>query len=252
VEHLSILTVKQLQDLKREYGLKASGKDKEALRDKIAERLHKARRDAAPEVDEGPSREQTAWEQSLSEEQRDAINIWESTFLAVSAFRKLSAGGSVDEVIPDNVKSPYEREKLAARLTRAFSHFDSSIQSAPPHKGTVYRGMYDVPGGSFTQGARFSIDSYSSTAKQEKEAYYYASRAATAAGNEMVLLELEVKTGANISGIHSSLRSSWDEVVIRPATQFEVTEVSDMTFEEGGKQHAAKRVKVREIQAQAG
>lgn len=48
-EHLSILTTGQLRDLKKQYGLSASGKTKDALREKIAARLDKGRREPAAE-----------------------------------------------------------------------------------------------------------------------------------------------------------------------------------------------------------
>ncbi len=53
-EHLSILTTKQLHDLKKEYGIAASGKDVGALRDKIAARLHAGRR--KPSVLDSPGK----------------------------------------------------------------------------------------------------------------------------------------------------------------------------------------------------
>jgi hypothetical protein len=52
-EHLSILTVKQLHELKRHYGLKASGRLKADLVKKIAERLPHAGEGEAPKGAEG-------------------------------------------------------------------------------------------------------------------------------------------------------------------------------------------------------
>jgi hypothetical protein len=48
-EHLSILTVKQLYALKAEHGLKASGATKEQLKAKLADRLHRGRREPGEE-----------------------------------------------------------------------------------------------------------------------------------------------------------------------------------------------------------
>lgn len=49
-QHLSVLTTKQLHELKKEHGLQASGKTFAALRDKIADRLHRGRREEVEEV----------------------------------------------------------------------------------------------------------------------------------------------------------------------------------------------------------
>ena len=61
-EHLSILTVKQLRELAKEYDLQASGKDREALKAKIAERLNKGRRneEEKPTEPEGKKSEKSA------------------------------------------------------------------------------------------------------------------------------------------------------------------------------------------------
>lgn len=55
LEHLNLLTVKQLQEIKKEYQLSASGENKAALTAKIAERLGKGRT-------ETPEGESPSWE----------------------------------------------------------------------------------------------------------------------------------------------------------------------------------------------
>lgn len=49
VDHLAILTSKQLADLKADYNIKAGAKDKQALVEKIADRLDRGRRKPQPE-----------------------------------------------------------------------------------------------------------------------------------------------------------------------------------------------------------
>lgn len=49
VDHLAILTSKQLAELKTDYNIKASAKDKQALMGKIADRLDRGRRKPQPE-----------------------------------------------------------------------------------------------------------------------------------------------------------------------------------------------------------
>jgi lambda family phage portal protein len=51
-DHLENLTVKQLTELKKEYGIKASGPTKKALIEKLADRLDRGRRQAKPEKKE--------------------------------------------------------------------------------------------------------------------------------------------------------------------------------------------------------
>jgi hypothetical protein len=67
VSHLSILNVKQLHDLKKEHGLSASGKAKAGLVGKIADRLHRGRRDHDEDAREEPGATD-AGNRGLSEE----------------------------------------------------------------------------------------------------------------------------------------------------------------------------------------
>jgi 2'-5' RNA ligase len=58
VEHLSLLNGKQLRELKEEYGVSASGKSKQSLVEKIADRLDRGRRTPNAEPPKDDSQEQ--------------------------------------------------------------------------------------------------------------------------------------------------------------------------------------------------
>jgi hypothetical protein len=77
-DHLENLTVKQLTELKKEYGIKASGPTKQALIQKLADRLDRGRRTPQTET-KAPEKEQEKPEKKPSRKKRTGLTKSETT-----------------------------------------------------------------------------------------------------------------------------------------------------------------------------
>jgi hypothetical protein len=167
-EHLSGLTVTQLKALKADYGLKASGKNKEALVDRIKSRIsEKADREANPDVaskkpepfkdgKEGAAWGEKAYEKwagKLTGKEKGAVEVYQGPgFQWLN--KSLRSGDKLDPETADTVKA------LDAALAKGKADRDIIV-----HRGInseeVAQQIRDSVGGTFSDRAyqSTSVDS---------------------------------------------------------------------------------------------
>jgi hypothetical protein len=169
-EHLSGLTVVQLKALKADYGLKASGKNKEALVDRIKSRIsEKADKEANPRAAKRPQPFKDGaeghawgeeaygkWREKLTDGEREAIDTYKGNdYYKINKDKSFRADG----------KPPagYEQitKDLDSALAKGKSNKDIVVYRGISHEGT-YEKIKENVGGTITDRA------YQSTSVDKK------------------------------------------------------------------------------------
>lgn len=139
-EHLALLTTKQLHDLKKAHGLKASGKLKQELIDKLAAKLHatdeaKPEKVAAPKpLNTGPIGERIAADaasHAIAKEMAAHHEEYQKVFVALEAKRgNVYLASAVYDKLCDQLKAARKKDKpaLEAAKEHAMKRWSKEIE----------------------------------------------------------------------------------------------------------------------------
>lgn len=218
-EHLSGLTVAQLKALKADYGLKASGKNKQALQERIVSRISgKADRQANPEVAKRPEpfkdgkeagawgdKAYQGWSQKLSGKEKDAIETYVGHEHEVLN-RALRAGEGMTDWARDIVKN------LDSAIEKGRTDRDVVTHRGVTHKDVIDQIVNNV-------GGTFKDAGYHSTSVDVDAAGHFA------AGK--MLLNVHVPKGSRAAyvGVLRMQNHQEREMILPRGSRYRITGV---------------------------
>lgn len=177
VDALGELTVKQLHEIKRKYDIKASGKNKAELLNKIAQRLDAGRRESASGGDLLPT---TGGKPLSAAEMEAVIDYQGSSYKAVNSYLRDGEKANISKAAKDEAK---ETIKL---LDSAFEKSGALTKDT-----VVYRGVNDKSIGGLLKdpvGKTYTDSAYLSTMRTKRGWF----------GERKVVMEITVPEGTKV------------------------------------------------------
>jgi len=153
-----------------------------------------------------------AWLRSISNEESGAFNSWKST--AYPGIRKYQYLNS--DAFSAWASSPGRGPNYYRRLTEAI---EAALNRAKPYKGTVWRGMYNLPDGTyqrFLNAKEISWNALSSSSKNPLQVEGFA----RSSGNNLIF-RIKNKSGIDITNVAGQTDEA--EVLLRKGARYRVT-----------------------------
>lgn len=185
-------------------------------------------REAAGEGESWSAEGQKAWEDSLDDAERSAVQQYsDEAYTSIRAFQT----GAMDESDPD-----YERTRqLSEDLNRA-------LKRAPKKEATVYRGLSNLSEEDFsalTGASEIAFDTVSSSSESRRISEDFIGE--DKPGKRSVMFEIESKSGVSLSGL--SKYPNEKELLLQQGARFEVIGVDETKTLAG----TVTRMRLREL-----
>jgi SPP1 gp7 family putative phage head morphogenesis protein len=173
-------------------------------------------------------REYQKWTNTLTTEQAQAIELWESDIPTMQDMRQFSAGRS-----SLNFTSGSDLEQVK----KQYVAFEQAMSAAPRFEGTVYRGLANPPDDLILamseEGSELQFDAFSSSSRTKDAAEFFAANAfdpeeAThVQAQTSVVLKIKTKSGADLAGGKGKLAGpstipEQQEIILRPGARYRV------------------------------